>query len=370
MKLDPDIGSKRWCPNPTEWLDLTIQWVSYDRLGMACCSLCWATTEAYLYYGDPQYEFGVALEDLPTFDFAAYWNSPRFQEIRRQWLDGELPTMCAGCPRLKVGELPTLPRDKVSEAYHLDILASRKIVVPGPRVINLGYDPSCNLACPSCRREAVRFTPGHPKYELLRAFQDQTIRPMMTTARWAFFAGYGDPFGSPLYWELLQTLRPEECPELELVFLTNGLGFTPRNYALILMRERIKVVQFSVDATNADTYHALRGGSWTRLLQNCSFVADLRKRGKIDRSEWGFVFQAANWRELPMFLEMARAYNVDKVCVYTMLNHAHGDEYGAHAIHHKEHPEHEAAMRVLDQAREFVGVEVYVELAKDSSVTA
>jgi hypothetical protein len=359
-----------WCPNPWEWLDLTIRWVSYDRLGMAICSLCWATKEAYLYYGgDPDLRDGVPLEALPTFDFAAYWNSPRLQEIRRQWLDGELPAMCVGCPRLPEGEV-VLPRYNITDQHHRRILSERLTAVPGPRIINIGYDPSCNLACPSCRGRYVRFKTGEYHHTLLKAFQDNVVRKILATARWAFFSGYGDPFGSLLYWELLQTLQPDECPELELVFLTNGLGFTFDNYGRIPMRERIKVVQFSMDAATSETYRKLRGGSWERLLQNCAFVADLRKRGKIDRSEWGFVFQAANWRELPAFLEIARAYSVDKVVVYTILNHNHAGKFGEVAIHHPDHPEHTEAMRVLDAARNAVGLDVYVELAKASSETA
>jgi hypothetical protein len=359
-----------WCPNPWEWLDLTIRWVSYDRLGMAFCSLCWATPEAYLYFGDSTLEEGVPLEALPTFDFAAYWNSQRIQEIRRLWLAGVVPPMCSGCPRLAGGELPVIPLADVSEPFHKRLIAERLTETPGPRTINLGYDPSCNLACPSCRNHPVRFNVGDEKYVLLEAFQDRVIRPMMKTARWAFFSGYGDPFGSPLYWDLLQMMDPAEHPELDLVFLTNGLGFTRENYGRIPMRDRIKVVQFSIDAFKPETYAKLRGGSWASLMQNCGFISELRKAGKIDRSEWGFVFQAANWRELPAFLEMARAYSVDKVVVYTLLNHAMGDGYGCHAIHHPEHPDHRAAIAVLDEARMAPGLDVYVELAKESSVTA
>jgi len=368
-ELMDTVTTSLFCPNPWEWLDLTVRWVSYDTVGMAFCSLCWATEEAYLYFGDGRFNDGVPLEVLPTFDLRGYWNSPRIQEIRRLWLEGIVPPMCRGCPRMAAGELPTVLRSAISDPYHRRICDERLTETSGPRTVNLGYDPSCNLACPSCRREPVRFKTGHQTHALLRAFQDRVIRPMLKAARWAFFSGYGDPFGSPLYWELLRTMAPDEHPELELVFLTNGLGFTPDNYLQIPMRNRIKVVQFSIDAFTRETYAKLRGGSWPRLMQNCAFVQELRRQGKIERSEWGFVFQASNWRELPAFLEMARAYNVDKVIVYTLLNHTMDKRYAEHAIHHPEHPNHREAMAVLDAARETKDLNVYVELPKQTSQT-
>lgn len=359
-----------FCRNPWHWLDLTIQWVSYSNVQMAMCSLCWATQEAIL--GDGP----IPVEQLPYLDFDTLWNAPRIQAIRQQWLDylddnaNDIPPMCRGCPRLKAGSDPPLPIDKISDAHTLAIIRDRKLTVTGPRIVNLGYDPSCNLACPSCRAKHIHCGPGARLYDLLKAFQDRTVRSILRGCEWAFFSGYGDPFGSELYQELLYTLTPEECPDLKLVFLTNGLGFTPAAYGQIPLRERIRVVQFSIDAATEETYKALRGGSWTRLTRNLAFACRLRHEGKIERVEAGFVYQATNWREVPAFLRMCREMGVDKVMFYTLLNHAHGDGYNAHAIHHPDHPDHDIAMGVLRQAQNEGGIEVYVELPKESSLTA
>jgi pyruvate-formate lyase-activating enzyme len=362
---------KLFCRNPWEKLDTTITWVSYDSVGLALCSMCWATDEAYL---TPE---PVPLRDLPDWDFREYWNAPRFQEIRRQIIDGievengkpvRCPPMCAGCPRLLAGSDPPQTYESALADPRLgQIIRDRVIETAGPRIVALGYDPSCNLACPSCRKQGVRWRPGHAGYNYLKAFQERTIKPILRCAEWVFFSGYGDPFGSDLYLDLLHTLTPAECPDLQLVFLTNGLGFTEAAYREIPLAERIRVVQFSVDAVTPETYRTLRGGSLRRVLENLAFVCDLRQRGKIERVEVGFVYQATNWRELPAFLSKMRRMGVDKVMVYTLLNHAHGEGYRDHAVHLPSHPDHAAAMRVLDEAREAEGIEVYVELPKTSS---
>lgn len=354
-----------FCPNPFTWLDIVIRWSDYGALQFAICSPCWAMHSEVNLTPDL-----VKLKDLDTLDWKALWNAPRVQEIRQQWLDGIVPLMCQGCPRLKAGSDPPLPVDKITDPYLLDIIANRRTKTT-PRVVNLSYDPSCNLCCPSCRVDPVRFRPGSVVYSQLKSFQDRIIRPILRGCERAFFSGYGDPFGSDLYQELLYTLTPEECPDLKLSLLTNGLGFTPTAYDRIPLRDRIEVVQFSIDAATGDTYRKLRGGSWTKLLANLEFVCRLRQQGRIDRFEAGFVYQATNWRELPAFVELCRDFWVDKIMVYTLLNHAHGDTYGQHAVHHATHPEHEAAMAMLREVRENArragGVEVYVEGVGDSS---
>jgi len=291
------------------------------------------------------------------------YNAERFQEIRKTFYT-ETPGMCRGCPRLLGKSDPPVLRERIHEDEQWAKWWETKESETWPRVLSLNYDPSCNLACPSCRGKVTMWGPGNERYELLKAFQDNTLRKLMRRMRWVHASGYGDPFASPLYQDFLASVTPEEAPDVEYCFLTNGLGFTPKYFETMPTRDRIAQMNVSVDAATEKTYAKVRGGNWMRLLENLAFMARLRRDGVIGKYSWGLVFQAANWFEVPAFLQLAAAHDVDNVTIYTVLPHNHNDEeYKAVAVHEPHHPSHAAAMGVLAWAREKSPVPVYVEVA-------
>ena len=79
------------------------------------------------------------------------WNSSGAQEIRRSILDGDY-SYCSRtlCPMIANGNLPRT--DEVTEPRLRRIIEQHQTILDdGPRLIALGHDSSCNLACPSCR---------------------------------------------------------------------------------------------------------------------------------------------------------------------------------------------------------------------------
>lgn len=56
-----------------------------------------------------------------------------------------------------------------------------------------------------------------------------------------------------------------------------------------------------------------RPGKWATLLQNLVFFAELGRSGRVLRFRLDFVVQALNWREMPAFLDLARACGADGV---------------------------------------------------------
>lgn len=343
-----------WCPNPSRWLDMTIKFHTWDKVGFALCSQCWATHECVL----GEYTLSE-MADPGFYDrFMEVWNSDRTRAIRAQWHErGALPRMCRSCPRLLAESDPPMRRADVSDDW-LSTLMNNGSTHTDPRVLSLGYDPSCNLACPSCRPAAFRLRPGDERYDHLKVFQRNFVFRLAADATDIHCTGYGDPFGSNLYWELLTTITPDFAPRLKWYFLTNGLGFTPEAYEAIPTRAQIAGVNVSVDAATEDTYRALRGGSWSRLQDNLRFLSTLR----LDKFELGFVVQSANWRELPAFMDSAERLGATRVLLYTLLNHAWGPEqYALRAIHSPNHPDHGDAMETIRAAMESTKVPCYWE---------
>lgn len=341
----------RFCPNPFTWLDLTA-W-KYHCVKLSLCIESWAGPDCRLAV--------LPFEEAAELNVDTLWNGALASEIRQQVFDRGCADFCLACPRW-LGE------------YEPVVLAESRIVeaerppdqTPRPTTLNLAYDQSCNLCCPSCRREPIMHAPGSPLYGHIRRFQDRFVRPLLATARHAVLAGLGDPFGSPLYWELLSSVTPAEAPLLHWYLLTNGQGFTPDAYAAIPTREQISGVQVSVDAAREETYHANRGSSWKRLLENLVFLADLRRTRRIGTFDLSMVFQANNFREIPAFVERAVALGADNVIFNGLLNQGTytAEDYAARAVHIPGHPQREELIGLLAEVTARPDIRVIVEMPR------
>ena len=358
------MSNDYWCPNPSQWLDITIQFrlpppQQYAFCGFACCSQCWAGPECVIRTW--------RLEEMAQPDFLETlleeWNAERFRALRRQWHEAP-PDMCDACPRLAEGVTPPVLRSEIFRDATWQRLVHDQAVETYPRVLSLNYDPSCSLKCPSCRTETVQWKAGDRRFEWLHQFQERTIRPLLKRAQWVHACGYGDPFSSELYRNLLTTLQPAEAPDVQFCFLTNGLGFTRLFFDSMPCRDRISSMSVSIDAATPETYSLVRGGNWQKLQRNLRLMSTLREAGTIKQFELGFVFQRANWREIPAFFKMARKLGADRAILYSLLDQGHY-EYGAYAldaVHLPTSPDHEEAMRMVQWARTQTDIQAYVEV--------
>lgn len=339
-----------FCRNPWDWLDVTVWFQDRIKLGWCICS--WAGNAAELAW--------LPCDTLAERGVASLWNSPELVEIRRQWQSG-VADPCKQCPRLCEGVGPPGERADIQSARY------KSLECDGPRTLNLAYDRTCNLACKSCRPEPLRCNPGSRRHAELMRFQEQFIKPALATAERAFLAGQGDPFGSPAYWSLLSTLTPEQAPRLQWHVQTNGQGFTKENYDAIPTRTQIDSVQFSVDAASGDTYRAIRGGDWRRLLANMSTVAWLRSVGAIDQWTISMVVQTANWREMPAFLALGKDLGCDAVIFNMLLEMGGliGPQYRTAAVHLPGHPEHAGFRDTLASVRATESPKVITEFPRE-----
>lgn len=337
----------KFCPYPFEWLDIT-SWNEGHTIKFALCVRCWG--------GDGAELAVVPLEQAADFDIMALWNGEKAKRVRREMLENaDGAAFCSGCTFWQSGSLPVRERSPED--------SGRLIENDGPLTLNLAYDRSCNLCCPSCRESPIIHRQGTPWHAQLKAFQDKAVRRLLKTASRAFVAGMGDPFGSPLYWELLTTTHIDDAPLIRWYILTNGHGFTEENYHAIPTHERIDIVQFSLDAATEDTYRMNRGNGWRHVLNNLEFASAIRKQGRLDGLHISMVVQQNNYREIPAFVELAKAHSVDvvKLNPFYLLRSLPRSEYAARAVHLPGHEHHAECMALVEQAKADGGVEVQCE---------
>ena len=136
--------------------------------------------------------------------FFEVWNSDTAQKIRKSIFDGSYKYCIEEfCILLLKNKLPK--KERILERYMKEIIRSEKTVLEkGPKSLNLGYDNSCNLSCPSCRSEIIMM-PGTTNERMLK-LQKIILQEGLDNVENIILSGHGDPFASRIYRELFQTI--------------------------------------------------------------------------------------------------------------------------------------------------------------------
>lgn len=290
----------------------------------------------------------VPIGDYRTETAEAIWNSPTAQELRRSVLDGDY-RYCSRmhCSFLVNRSLPK--RSEVTDPRHREVLEKRLTVLPWrPKRVLLSHDRSCNLSCPSCRKEMI--VAKKDEVDRLNALFETTLAPLLRDATIVNVTGSGDAFGSAHFRYVLKRLNRKEFPRLWVTLQTNGVLFDRKAWEELELEELVSSALVSIDAARKETYTAIRrGGSFERLLENLAFIGELRQARRIRYFRLDFVVQALNFREMPAAVELARAFGCDVMHFQMIRNWGTFSlpEYRRHFIGAPDHPDYAEFLDVL-----------------------
>jgi len=284
---------------------------------------------------------------------ASIWNGSPAREVRRSILDGSF-AFCGACPLLDSVTGSVHYVDEIEDPHELAILQSGVVVVDRIAWLNLAYDRTCNLSCPSCRTEVV--VAGPERYRALKILQDRVLAgDLLAQIDWLYVTGSGDPFASRLFRDLLRSIDPALYPRLQIKIHTNGLLFTLSAWNdLGPARTLVTEVEVSIDGASEVTYRLnRRGGDWPQLLQRLGFISSLRQMGCVRTLQFSFVVQANNWREMPAFVEMAEAFGADRIFFSALQDWKtfSAQELARRTVHAPAHPDHAAFVLALKDSR-------------------
>lgn len=203
--------------------------------------------------------------------------------------------------------------------------------------VQLGYDRSCNLACPSCRNH--RITKPEDDIETVEMMHEEVKRMCLKKPR-NMRIGNGELFFSPYYKDII--FNHYESDNIALI--SNGMLFTPENWNFLQKRYHNISLEVSIDAANPDTYRKLRGGDLYRLRKNMEFVSQLRMQNKLKRLSILFVIQVDNYREMIDFVDYGNSIHADFIHFIKLNSWGHipsdefiqMDVYDERNVHHKE----------------------------------
>lgn len=274
------------------------------------------------------------------------WNSEQAMKVRASILAGTY-RYCSErtCGLLQQRMLQRV--EEVTDPFHREVIAQGLTRLErGPSTINMSYDRTCNLACPSCRSELIVLRGAARQRAAL--IHEKVLGGPLADSRRLIITGSGDPFASRFYLEFLRTFEAESAPGLRIQLSTNGVLLTPGMWESICHR-LIDWIDVSIDAATRETYALNRGGDFDQLLDNLAFLGELRAAGELRHLQLHYVVQANNYREMQPFIELGLQLGCDRICFKQIVNWGtfSAQEFSHRAVQRREHPEHGRLLETL-----------------------
>lgn len=225
--------------------------------------------------------------------------------------------------------------------------------------INFAIDPSCNLTCPSCRKEFV-FNNQGPKFDLQMKISDHMAKLISNHKHWLKFtlSGDGDPFASLVYRNLLGKIKAEKGDKiprgtdagLQVEIITNGILLKDHWHKLSGVYNNILRTKISFDAGKEETYTVVRrGGDWNKLIESAEFLVKWKQKNYSPMTvAANFVVQTTNFREMPKYVKLCLDLGFDEIFFQKIVDWGtFGSEFAPHAVWMESHPEHQEFLTVL-----------------------
>jgi Iron-sulfur cluster-binding domain len=266
-------------------------------------------------------------------------NSARAQRIRESVTDGSYK-YCnhLECGAMIQGILPT--REAVTSSRAREAVASGDYRIDGVDQVLFAFDQTCNLSCPSCRRERIveRLSESEEKARAV----EQKLLPLLPKLRVLNINPAGELFASKPSRKILELVNEERCPDLVLDIISNGTLFSEEEWNKFPgIHKKVRSVRISVDAARKETFEKLRRlGKYDVFLRNMRFLSSLRQAGAISELKFSFTYQLDNFKEMREFVTFCENMSCDFAIFERLQNlgaFTH-DEFRSKAVHHTTHP--------------------------------
>ena len=215
--------------------------------------------------------------------------------------------------------------------------------------INFSIDSSCNLTCPSCRKDFIFINEG-PEYERRIKIAEHLAKLINNHDHWIKFtlSGDGDPFASLIYRHLMSLLNlNNNTVEIELI--TNGMLMKAHWHKLEGIHKKIVRTKVSFDAGTEVTYGVTRrGGDWNKLIENVEFLVKWKQKTYSDmKVTANFVVQTMNYVDMPAYVELCEQLGVDEINFQKIVDWGTFKNFDLEAVWKETHPEHDFFLNIL-----------------------
>jgi MoaA/NifB/PqqE/SkfB family radical SAM enzyme len=185
----------------------------------------------------------------------------------------------------------------------------------GPTIIQMSFDRTCNLKCPSCR--VGLYVADKKKIErvnmTIKEIEDNFAKDLV----WIYVTGSGDPFVSVGFRNFLRNFDSKKYPKLTNIHLHTNATMWDKDMweSMAPIHRYVKTCEISIDAATKETYENKTriGGDWDVLIDNLKFINTIPNINSIKTS---FVVQSNNYKEMVPFLDLMKTIFGKKVKVF------------------------------------------------------
>jgi len=178
--------------------------------------------------------------------------------------------------------------------------------------LRLAIDDSCNLRCPSCRKDMVFHKQGSA-YNLGIRLADR-VNDWLHDCQHPIqvhIGSDGDPFASHVYRHFMEQTPVKD--NIKYSILTNGLLFKEFHARVPHVINNLNELGVSIDGATKDTYEKLRlGGKWDKIIEGLESIAEQKQKHNFTFI-LHFVVQKENYREMETIIDLGEQYGADRV---------------------------------------------------------
>ena len=178
--------------------------------------------------------------------------------------------------------------------------------------LRLAIDDSCNLRCPSCRKELIFYKEGS-QYKKRIQLADKINDWLYTYNKpiQVHIGSDGDPFASHVYRHFMEQTPKRD--NIKYSILTNGLMFKEFHTKVPYVINNLQELGVSIDGASKETYEKLRlGGNWNKIIENLECISELKEKHNF-RFILHFVVQKDNYHEMENIINLGEQYGADRV---------------------------------------------------------
>lgn len=325
--------SYKICRKPFEWMEL----FHTPAKSMYLCCPGWLP---------------VSLGSFEASSLQQLWTSEKAKDIRRSVVDGSFEYCNSLCPYVENPDQADSPIEIVNEEEHKELQLAvlyPELYLPSPKTINLAYDRSCNLRCPSCRTES--FLAGKDENESHKEIFKDIISTYGNDHITLYVTGGGDPFASSHYREILESRVFDEFPNIKVRLHTNAIMLTESRWAKIHhIHDRIEFIEISMDGASKASYeHNRFPAKWETFKKRMAFISTIKTEYPSIILKINFVLQSNNYHDLPLLLEYSAQWGIDIIKISQLDNWGtySSEDYDAVAIHRQTHPQYPELVEIL-----------------------
>jgi len=217
--------------------------------------------------------------------------------------------------------------------------------------INFSLDESCNLSCPSCRKDfkfikenSGQFNEKISQVNHIISLIEQHKENLKFTV-----SGDGDPFASLIYRHFLSSLNLNNRNNIEIELVTNGILVKDFWHKINKIHNNLVRTKISFDAGTASIYEITRrGGNWNKLLDSVKYLVDWKHQTKSNMIlTANFVVQRANYRDMKNYVNLCTQLHFDEINFQKIQDWATFDNFSNENIFDAAHKENKEFKQIL-----------------------